>query len=129
MATNQGCEREFNPVTLGVTEVLDFLQAKSDRLALSTIKGYITAITHRHELLEQEGKLERFSHIHAVRAWLRGLAQTKQVHRSLVPTWDLEIVLAGLKQAPFHPLDKISLQYLTLKTAFLVAVTLARRTS
>ncbi len=39
------------------------------------------------------------------------------------------MVLAGLKKAPFEPLADASLKHLTLKTAFLVAITSARRVS
>jgi hypothetical protein len=41
--------------------------------------------------------------------------------------WDLPTVLQGLMADPFEPLEELSLQYLTLKTVFLVAVCSVRR--
>ena len=47
--------------------------------------------------------------------------------KRLVPEGDLSVVLKALQKEPFEPLRKVSLKYLTYKTAFLIAVTCFRR--
>ena len=54
----------------------------------------------------------------------------KLVHRSsrpASPTWDLGRVLSALEQGPFEPLESVSLQWMSLKVAFLLAITSAKR--
>ena len=46
---------------------------------------------------------------------------------SRVPTWDLAVVLEGLAEAPFEPLESAEAKNLTLKVAFLLAITSLRR--
>lgn len=45
------------------------------------------------------------------------------------PTWDLTLVLQALMSSPFEPLGSTSLRYLSLKMAFLLAVTSVHRVS
>ncbi len=47
--------------------------------------------------------------------------------RTLVPSWDLSIVLAGLQRGPFEPLDSVELKFLSLKTVLLTALTSIKR--
>ena len=49
--------------------------------------------------------------------------------RNLVPSWDLAIVLAALREYPYEPLEDAPLQHLTLKAIFLLAITSVRRVS
>ncbi|KAJ1093250.1 hypothetical protein NDU88_006355 [Pleurodeles waltl] len=46
-----------------------------------------------------------------------------------MPQWDLNLVLTFLMCAPFEPFHNCPLRLLTIKTAFLVAITSARRVS
>ena len=46
-----------------------------------------------------------------------------------LPSWDLFLVLASLREAPYEPLRTSDLQSLTLKTVFLIALASARRAS
>lgn len=46
---------------------------------------------------------------------------------STFPLWDLSLVVEALTRAPFEPLAQVSFKLLSLKTAFLLAITLARR--
>ena len=39
------------PICMSLKHVLDVLQAKSETLAVNTIKGYVTAISRRHALV------------------------------------------------------------------------------
>ncbi|XP_053090651.1 uncharacterized protein LOC128318504 [Pangasianodon hypophthalmus] len=47
--------------------------------------------------------------------------------RSRVPSWDLAVVLEALCKPPFQPIEEISDRLLTLKTAFLLAISSLRR--
>ena len=46
-----------------------------------------------------------------------------------VPPWDLDVVLGALQRSPFEPLGGANLKWLSMKTAFLLAITSARRVS
>ncbi len=46
-----------------------------------------------------------------------------------VPPWDLDVVLGALQSPPFELLGGADLRWLSIKTAFLLAVTSARRVS
>ena len=48
---------------------------------------------------------------------------------SLIPPWNLEVVLSALKKPPYEPIESADIRALTLKTVFLVALTSARRVS
>jgi len=113
-----------HPESLAPQKVLDFLQSKS-HCQPKTLTGYVTAISNRHEKIDGL-KLSSFP---PVQAWLKGFAKTKGITRVMVPPWNLDVVLAGLKKPPFEPLGKVPLKYVTLKTAFLVAITSSRRVS
>ncbi|KAL0173584.1 hypothetical protein M9458_029552, partial [Cirrhinus mrigala] len=47
--------------------------------------------------------------------------------RSRVPTWDLAVVLEALCKPPFEPLEEISVRFLSLKTALLLAISSLKR--
>lgn len=47
--------------------------------------------------------------------------------RDMVPVWGLKLVLSKLMDAPFEPMAMCSLPYLSMKMAFLLAITSARR--
>ena len=40
-----------NPIRTSLKHILDFLQTKSERLAVNTSKGYVTAISCRHAVI------------------------------------------------------------------------------
>ena len=50
-------------------------------------------------------------------------------HQRIIPQWSLQTVLNALIRPPFEPISSSSLQLLTCKTAFLVAITSAKRAS
>jgi hypothetical protein len=89
------------------------------------VKGYVTAIARRHELIDG---LSLGLH-HLVIKWVHGLTQSRPASCLVVPIWRLEFVHKVLTRAPFEPLKEADLKYVTLKTAFLVAITSARRVS
>ena len=60
---------------------------------------------------------------------LKGIFHSKPPKKSLVPEWDLRLVLNYLKGTTFEPIDSVDPKLVTLKFAFLLAVTTARRVS
>ena len=113
-----------------MTEVLSFLQSLADSgRKVNTIKGYITAIAHRHALFSQGSSQLKLSDLDVVQTWVRGLTLLHPEPRIRVPEWNLDVVLSALKKPPFYPLKDASLKHLTLRTAFLLALTSARRAS
>lgn len=46
-----------------------------------------------------------------------------------VPPWNLSLVLNALTKEPFGPLSEANLKWVTLKIAFLLAITLCRSIS
>ena len=62
--------------------------------------------------------------------FLRGAQRlTVRTAGPAVPPWDLDIILGALQRSPFEPLGGADLKWLSMKTAFLLAVTSARRVS
>ncbi|MCJ8749920.1 hypothetical protein PDJAM_G00193080 [Pangasius djambal] len=62
-----------------------------------------------------------------VTRFLHGVLRLRPPVRSRVPPWDLAVVLEALCKPPFEPIEKISDRLLTLKTAFLLAISSLRR--
>lgn len=115
-----------DPTTASVPEVLQFLHAGfSKGLATATLRRQVAALAtvllgDNHIPLSQDSR---------VRSFLLGVSNLRPppIHR--FPTWDLSLVLQALTSPPFEPLVSITLRNLTLKMAFLLAVTSARRVS
>jgi hypothetical protein len=117
-------EREVDPVNCPVASVLEFLQDRfSAGLSPSTLKVYVAAIAVFHSPIGA-GPLGRH---HMVVRFLRGARRIRPAARSRVPTWDLAVVLEGLAEAPFEPLESAEAKNLTFKVAFLLAITSLRR--
>ena len=114
-----------NPIHTSLKHILDFLQAKSETLAVNTIKGYVIAISCRHALVH--GNLLNLDP--TLKRWIKGLKHAKDIPCMITPAWCLELVLAALTKAPFEPIATCPLKYLTWKTAFLLSVTSACRAS
>ena len=66
-----------------------------------------------------------------VQRWSKGLLVRFPPKRLIVPEWNLDVVLSALKKPPYYDKDLqlIGMRRLTLRTAFLVALTTARRAS
>ncbi len=108
--------------TIGV--VLSFLQESLERrLSPSTLKVYVADIAAHHDAVDGRslGK-----HDLIVR-FLRGARRLNPSRPTLMPSWDLSIVLAGLQRGPFELLDSVELKYLSAKTALLTALTSIKR--
>ena len=60
---------------------------------------------------------------------MKGIFYIKPPSCTLIPSWDLKVALLFLQGSPFEPLSRASLEALTFKTVFLVALASARRCS
>ena len=109
-----------------VSVILTFLQSfLDDGKSFAAVKLNLAAISACH--VGFNGKTV-WKHP-LVRQFMKGASRLHQVSRTLVPPWDLTLVLDALTQAPFEPLEAVGLKHLTLKTALLVALTSAKRVS
>ncbi|KAK3550964.1 hypothetical protein QTP70_011471 [Hemibagrus guttatus] len=117
-------QREQDPVHCPIGTVLGFLQSRfSQGLSPSTLKVYMAAIAVNYSLvlgptLGRHPLVSRF--LHGAR-WLRPSCRPR------LPSWDLSVVLDGLLEAPFEPMESASEKFLTLKTALLLALASLRR--
>ena len=64
-----------------------------------------------------------------VSQFMKGARRLLPVTKSLVPSWDLAIVLDSLTKPPFEPLGQVDMKHLSLKTALLMALATAKRVS
>ncbi|XP_058041733.1 uncharacterized protein LOC131199706 [Ahaetulla prasina] len=109
-----------------VLDILAFLQRGLDAgLATNTLKRQVAAISS----VLRCGSLIPLSKEPHIQQFLRGASNINPpvVHR--FPTWRLNAVLTALTRTPFEPLRESSLRFLSLKVAFLIAITSARRIS
>ncbi|XP_051756294.1 uncharacterized protein LOC127516053 [Ctenopharyngodon idella] len=119
-------QNDTDPVHSSISFVLRFLQEKfSEGLSPSTLKVYVAAISAYHAPLEGDSSVGRDP---LVTRFLRGTLRLRPPVRTRVPAWDLAVVLQGLAEAPFEPLEEVPEKFLTLKTIFLLAITSLKRT-
>ncbi|XP_068103097.1 uncharacterized protein [Hyperolius riggenbachi] len=102
------------------TSVLEFLQAGFEKgLSISTLKVQTAAISvFLQRRLAQEEFILRF---------FQAIKRLRPVLVPRTPSWDLNIVLQAMCGPPFEPIDQVSEKLLSLKMAFLLAITSARR--
>ncbi|KAI2651794.1 Protein P [Labeo rohita] len=113
--------QEGSPLT---GSVLEFLQARfASGLTYSTLKVYVAAISAFHVPLSTPS-LGRHP---LVSRFLRGVLRLRPPVCSCVPTYDLAVVLEALCKPPFEHLEEISDRFLSLKTAFLLAISSLKR--
>ena len=121
------CRRKkLNPVSAPNTAIADFLifLFSEKKYQISTIKGYRAMInTLKLKTGNRVGSNLVLSEL------IRSFELQRPVQRSLTPKWDLSWVLVCLQKAPFEPLDKASKLHVTIKTAFLLALTTTKRCS
>ncbi|XP_070582571.1 uncharacterized protein [Erythrolamprus reginae] len=119
-------ENNMDLASASVLQVLGFLQAGLKRgLAPNTLRRQVAALS----TVIRTGEFRSLSFHPWIKDFLKGAANTNPppIHR--FPSWDLSLVLKALTGPPFEPLRSIALRLLTIKTAFLVAITSARRVS
>ncbi len=117
---------EKDPFSCEVDSILLFLQFLLETgVTESTLRGYVAAISDRHE--RYGGNTVGFEPL--IRHYLKGARRLSPSRARLIPSWDLGIVLKALTEPPFELLDEIQMEFLTLKTAFLLAVSSVKRVS
>ncbi len=113
-----------DPVHCQIVSVLEFLQEKlSLGTCPNTLRTYVAAISACHALIDgvSVGKHP------LVARFIRGAKRLRPPTRATVPSWDLAIVLEGLVDTPFEPLESAPVRFLTLKMVFLTAITSLKR--
>ena len=122
-------QRKIDPIQATPQIVADFLTFlfSVKKCQVSTIKGYRSTISKTRTLKYKTGY--DFGSHPVLSELIKSFAIQRPVDRSLAPKWDLAFVLLHMCKAPFEPLDKASLFYLSVKTVFLVTLATARRVS
>lgn len=121
------CESQQVDPYLAPAQILRFLQSQLEaQKAAVTLRGLVAAIKAvsigEFALSAEDCVL--------ISRFLQGAQQlTVRTTGPAVPPWDLDVVLGALQHSPFEPLGGADLKWLSMKTAFLLAVTLARRVS
>ena len=120
-------QRKIDPIQATPQIVADFLTFlfSVKKCQVSTIKGYRSTISNT---LKYKTGYDFRSHP-VLSELIKSFAIQRPVDRPLAPKWDLALVLLHMCKAPFEPLDKASLFYLSVKTVFLVTQATARRVS
>lgn len=105
------CREAYYFVLCSVLDVLCILQELLDKgRAFSTVKVCLSAISACHVGLDS-GTISQHP---LICQFMRGARRLRPVTKSLMPSWDLTVVLDALSQPPFEPLDGIDLQCLSL---------------
>ena len=119
--------REKDPLHPSIRTVLSYLQHLQRRdLTHSTILSHVSTLSSCTNKVD--GVLVG-RHPLVARCVLGDRKGSNPPRRSLVPRWNLLVVLAALIEKPFEPLCQAKPRDLTLKVLFLLAATLARRVS
>ena len=113
---------KLDPVHCTVATVLEFLQLESGR-SHSTLKVYVAAISSLHDGVD--GAMVGRHRL--VSLFLRGALRLCPPTAMRAPAWDLPLVLEALSSPPFEPLGQVRLKWLSMKAAFLHAITSAKR--
>ena len=123
--------RGYSPFEVTDPQLADYFlflfhqQLKGGRKrAVKTIEGYRAALA---AIFRHEGRDLRFSA--NISNLIRNFAIERPSVRRRVPQWNLALVLNSLLKEPYEPLGHISLQNLTYKTVFLLALASGRRRS
>ncbi len=110
---------KIDPFSCEEDSILSFLQFLLETgVTESTSRGYVAAISDRQE--GYRGNTVGFQPL--IRHYLKGARRLRPSRARLIPTWDLGFVLKALTEPPFKPLDEVGIEFLTLKTAFLLCV-------
>lgn len=118
--------REIDPHAATLTNCADFLTSLfQSGLKYRTISGYRSMLS---VMLPPINGISVGQHPDIIRL-LKGVFNSRPPVKHLVPEWDLHLVLNILSKAPFEPMHKISLKFLTWKTVFLTAISTFRRCS
>ena len=122
--SNWCAARAVDPVHCAVTTVLEFLQSLLDSgRSHSTLRVYVAAISSLHDRVDSA----TVGCHRLVSLFLRGALRLRPPTAMRSPAWDLPLVLEALSSPPFEPLGQGGLKWLSMKAAFLLAITSAKR--
>ena len=126
---NHFCEwctgQDIDPDNSSVATIVDYLHGLlTAGKSFHTARARISAIAFFHPGHTFHGTLGSHS---LVRSFVSGARRKFPPVRDKFPSWDLPTVLKALMEHPFEPIQDLSLEQLTYKTFFLVAVCSARR--
>ena len=106
--------------------ILDFLEYLLDKgLTPSTLKVYMAAISCYHVRVDNSTVGSHY----LVSQFFKGAQRDRPQRAPRSPSWDLNVVLSALCGPPFEPMAQAELKWLSYKTAFLLAITSAKRVS
>ena len=118
---------KIDPTTASLGKIAEFLVHLFDKnLALSTIRGYRSAISAIHRGFEDGLTVGSSTHLSRL---MKSLFLSRPPQKKLSPSWSLSRVLRALSKAPFEPMHSSPLANLTTKTTFLIAIACGRRRS
>ena len=117
--------RGIDPFASSVPQILNFLQfcLTKKKYAHSTIRNRVFALALYHSAFP----LDALSGHPWVRAFLKGAKRLCPKLKDILPKWSLQLVLQSLRGVPFEPMVSGRLKWLTIKTAFLLAIVTAKR--
>ncbi|KAK7905159.1 hypothetical protein WMY93_017766 [Mugilogobius chulae] len=117
-------EKGQDPSCCPVSFILSFLQELLNQgRSPSTLKVYVAAISCSHVGLDGVSVGRNRS----VALFLKGARRLHPPRRRVASTWDLAVVLNALQSPPFEPLSAVDLKWISMKTAFLLAMVSAKR--
>lgn len=118
--------RSINPIDCSPTHIVLYLTHLLDSgLVFNSIKVHLAALS---AYTTSQLKVSWWK-IPVIKAFMEGVKRIHPPIADIAPGWDLNVVLTRLMGSPFEPMHKASLKHLTLKTAFLIAITSVRRVS
>ena len=108
-------------------QIATFLYELFDTHGLSpqTMKGYWCCLA---SVLSRTGRAAEVQ-VKTISDMIMSLELQRPRLTPVLPQWDLGIVLEALSKPPYEPLRDASLQHLTLKTVFLLAMASGGRSS
>ena len=121
-STTSNCVPRKLSIPILSTDIGNFLV----RLPIATIRYYRSVIGVIHKGFDDGSNLSNnalISHL------IKGMFVERPPAKKLIPSWDLGTIIYTLAKAPFEPAGSSSLHHLTVKTAFLLAASTARRRS
>ena len=115
-----------DPINSSLASVCNFLhEIFQEGKAARTVGGYIAAISKWHRRIH--GK--KLCDIEEVANIRKATVIARPPRKIDYQSWSLPLVMDSLFQEPYEPLEGTQLKFLSHKTAFLVAVSTARRSS
>ena len=117
--------KEADPYQASIPLIADFLCELHEKkeYVISTIEGYRTAISH---VLKAEIDLDVGNDPH-LKSLIANFARDSSRTRTMLPKWDLALVLNAMTKEPFEPLKKVPMMMCTLKAVFLFTLATGKR--